>query len=194
MRIRATSWGPSQGQSLFRSNILIIGAGGITLSLLSLLEPFRPTITILRRRAEPLDESVVPSGLKDLIRVATLADLDEHVAKANVVVAACALTPDTRACLAKTQFSKMQKHAIVVNVARGEVIKTDDLVEALQQGQIGGAGLDVTDPEPLPASHALWSLTSTHEDVHNVEEEKGGKRANLIIVSFFSSAGETDLF
>jgi hypothetical protein len=75
----------------------------------------------------------------------------------------------------------MQRHALVVNVARGEVIQTDDLVVALQEGQIGGAALDVTDPEPLPANHPLWTLSTKHEAM-DVEAEKGGKMANLIIV------------
>ena len=52
----------------------------------------------------------------------------------------------------------MEEHAWLVNVARGRHIVTDDLVDALRDGVIGGAGLDVTDPEPLPADHPLWSL------------------------------------
>lgn len=172
----------SQALSLFNSNIVILGAGGITLSLISQLEPFSPTITILRRKAEPLDDEVVPSKLKDRIHVSTLSDLDKLLPKADIIFAACALTPDTKDCLAKSQFEKMQKHAIIVNVSRGEVINTDDLVVALREGQIGGAGLDVTAPEPLPDEHPLWNLSSSHEDA-DVEEAKGGKRANLIIVS-----------
>jgi phosphoglycerate dehydrogenase-like enzyme len=53
-------------------------------------------------------------------------------------------------------FSKMKRTAYFVNVARGGSVVTSALVDALNQGQIAGAGLDVTDPEPLPASHALW--------------------------------------
>jgi len=52
----------------------------------------------------------------------------------------------------------MEDHAWIVNVARGRHIVTDDLVDALREGTIGGAGLDVTDPEPLPADHPLWAL------------------------------------
>lgn len=182
MRVRATSWGPSQGLSLFNTNIIILGAGGITLSLLALLEPFRPNVTILRRKAEPLKDESIPPNLRGQVHVSTLAELDKHLTNANIIFVACALTPETKCCLAKSQFEKMQKHSIIVNVARGEVINVEDLTEALKQGQIGGAGLDVTDPEPLPDSHPLWSLTTRHKSV-DVEEEKGGKRANLIIVS-----------
>jgi phosphoglycerate dehydrogenase-like enzyme len=57
-----------------------------------------------------------------------------------------------------SEFGLMEDHAWIVNVARGRHIVTDDLVDALRAGTIGGAGLDVTDPEPLPDGHPLWSL------------------------------------
>lgn len=182
MRVRASSWGDSQALSLFNSNVVILGAGGITLSLLALLDPFRPNVTILRRRADPLEESLIPSNLKGRVHVSTLSELDKHLPNVDVIFAACALTPDTKNCLAKRQFGKMHKDAIIVNVARGEVVHTDDLVEALKMGQIGGAGLDVTAPEPLPDGHPLWDLTSKHE-VMDTDERNGGKKANVIIVS-----------
>jgi phosphoglycerate dehydrogenase-like enzyme len=56
------------------------------------------------------------------------------------------------------EFGLMEDHAWIVNVARGRHIVTDDLVEALRTGMIGGAALDVTDPEPLPIDHPLWTL------------------------------------
>ena len=74
------------------------------------------------------------------------------------MVLALALTPDTEAMFGADEFALMEQHAWIVNVARGRHIVTDDLVDALREGTIGGAGLDVTDPEPLPADHPLWSL------------------------------------
>ncbi|UZJ50697.1 hypothetical protein CBS101457_000017 [Exobasidium rhododendri] len=180
MRIRASEWGPSRGLSLYHSNIVILGAGGITLSLLSLMEPFAPTVTVLRRKAEPLEDAVVPEKLRGKVHVSTLADLDKHLPTANIVIAACALTSETHSCLGKSQFEMMQEHAIVVNIARGEVINTDDLVVALREGQIGGAGLDVTAPEPLPSDHPLWNLETKHENM-SMDRKMGGQRANLII-------------
>lgn len=174
-------------RSLYGSNVLVVGAGGITTALLSQLEPFQPHVTVLRRRADPLDPKDVPAKLKDQIRVGTLADLDNHIGKADVVVLTCALTADTHGCIGKLQLQKMQKHAVIVNVARGEVIRTADLVEALEQGTIGGAGLDVTDPEPLPDNHPLWSLSTSHPAL-DLPREKGGQRANVIIVSSISIA------
>lgn len=159
-----------------------MGAGGITLCLLALLEPFRPNITILRRKAEPLDDKLIPPNLKGRVHFSTLAELDKHLSSVDVIFAACALTPDTRNCLRRAQFNKMHKDSIVVNVARGEVIDTDDLIIALRSGQIGGAGLDVTAPEPLPDGHPLWDLASQHRSM-DTDKEKGGKQANIIIVS-----------
>ena len=77
---------------------------------------------------------------------------------ADLVVLALALTPDTEGMFSRDEFALMEDHAWIVNVARGKHIITEDLVEALQAGAIGGAGLDVTDPEPLPAGHPLWSM------------------------------------
>lgn len=161
--------------------MLILGAGGITLSLLSLLAPFTPEVTVLRRKADPIEDRFIPPQLKHL-KVGTLTDLDTHVRQADVVIVNCALTSQTKGVLSKKQFSLMKKSSIVVNVARGEVINTDDLVIALQEGQIFGAGLDVTHPEPLPDDHPLWQLSSSHPEL-DVPSVQGGKRANLIIVS-----------
>jgi phosphoglycerate dehydrogenase-like enzyme len=140
-RVGATSWGPQSGRSLYDANVTILGGGGIAESLQRLLEPFRTTTTIIRRSG-PL----------------TLDHLDGALATADVVVLALSLTPATRHVIAKPQFEQMQDHAVLVNVARGGHVHTDDLVDALEHHRIHGAGLDVTDPEPLPDGHPLWHL------------------------------------
>jgi phosphoglycerate dehydrogenase-like enzyme len=73
-------------------------------------------------------------------------------------VLAVALTPQTRGLIGRAELAAMKPDAWLVNVARGAVVDTAALVEALQREQIGGAALDVTDPEPLPAGHPLWDL------------------------------------
>jgi phosphoglycerate dehydrogenase-like enzyme len=88
----------------------------------------------------------------------TSVNLIDALVGADVVVVALALTPDTDGILSRGEFEQMESHAWVVNVGRGRHIVTDDLVWALREGVIGGAALDVTDPEPLPAGHPLWSL------------------------------------
>ena len=77
---------------------------------------------------------------------------------ADLVVVALALTPETEGIIAAGELGLMERHAWLVNVARGRHVVTDDLVAALREGKIGGAGLDVTEPEPLPSGHPLWSL------------------------------------
>jgi phosphoglycerate dehydrogenase-like enzyme len=82
----------------------------------------------------------------------------DAIADADVVFLALALTPETEGMISRSELEQMRSDAWIVNVARGRHIVTDDLVWALQHGVIGGAALDVTDPEPLPADHPLWSL------------------------------------
>ena len=77
---------------------------------------------------------------------------------ADLVVLALALTPETEGIIGADELQLMEDHAWLINVARGRHVVTDDLVDALRDGVIGGAGLDVTDPEPLPPDHPLWSL------------------------------------
>ncbi|MEZ5218091.1 MAG: NAD(P)-dependent oxidoreductase [Ilumatobacteraceae bacterium] len=79
---------------------------------------------------------------------------------ADLVVLALPLTPEPRHHRPGRTRGSMERHAWLVNVARGKHVVTEDLVWALENGVIGGAGLDVTDPEPLPADHALWRLPS----------------------------------
>ncbi len=70
---------------------------------------------------------------------------------------AAALTPESRGIIGRAEFARMPHGALLVNVARGGLVDTDALVEALESGRLGGAGLDVTDPEPLPDGHPLWT-------------------------------------
>jgi phosphoglycerate dehydrogenase-like enzyme len=75
-----------------------------------------------------------------------------------VVVLALALTPETEHVVGAAELAAMDRTAVLVNVARGRHVDTGALVRALRDGEVGAAGLDVTDPEPLPAGHPLWSL------------------------------------
>ncbi len=86
------------------------------------------------------------------------APLNELLAASNFVTLHCALTPATRHLIGAREFGIMRPDAILINAARGPVVDTDALVTALRDGQIGGAALDVTDPEPLPADHPLIGL------------------------------------
>ena len=84
--------------------------------------------------------------------------LDKLLIESDFVIAVAPLTPQTTGMLGKAQFEKMKPTAVLINLGRGPLVNTDDLVEALTSAKIGGACLDVTDPEPLPAEHPLWKL------------------------------------
>jgi phosphoglycerate dehydrogenase-like enzyme len=146
-RIAARSWGESAGLSLFDEQVTILGGGGIATSLLRLLQPFRVKATVVRRTAEPLDGAA---------RTLPQSELHEALAGARCVFVALALTPETERIIGAPELAVMGSGSWLVNVARGRHVDTDALVAALDSGAIGGAGLDVTDPEPLPDGHPLW--------------------------------------
>ena len=146
---RASSWGPQLGRNLLGARVTILGGGGITESLLALLKPFDCHVTVVRNRVQEMD------GADVVVEADRYADC---LPGADLVVLALPLTPDTEGMISRGELEMMEPHAWIVNVARGGHIVTDDLVWALQNDIIGGAALDVTDPEPLPDGHPLWSL------------------------------------
>lgn len=147
-RITARSWGKAAGLSLFDEPVTILGGGGIATSLLRLLQPFRVRATVVRRAAEP-----VPGAVRTLPQ----SELHEALAGARCVFVALALTPQTERIIGAEELAIMGPESWLINVARGRHVDTDALVAALDGGVIGGAGLDVTDPEPLPDGHPLWA-------------------------------------
>jgi phosphoglycerate dehydrogenase-like enzyme len=130
--------------------MLVAGLGGIG--------------TETARRAHALGMNVIATrGSRregpDFVSYVGLADeLPELAERADVVVNATPLTPATRGMFDADFFARMKPTAYFINVGRGASVVTDDLVAALRNGAIAGAGLDVTDPEPLPAGHPLWSM------------------------------------
>ncbi len=145
---RATSWGRPIGTELRGARLTILGGGGITEQLLPLLSPFDCDVTVVRNR---------PKALEGATRVVTTDALDDALRTADGVVLALALTPATTGIIGRAELEAMSDHAWLVNVARGAHVVTDALVDALEAGTIGGACLDVTDPEPLPDGHRLWT-------------------------------------
>ncbi len=145
---RATSWEVGWGRSLAGSTVVILGAGGIGRALIRLLEPFGTrTMAVTRSGRE------VPGATASYS-----ADQTEELwPEGDFFIVAAPATGDTEKLIGARELDAMQSHAWVVNVARGSLIDTDALVEALAEGRIGGAALDVTDPEPLPDRHPLWT-------------------------------------
>lgn len=145
----ATSWAKTEvGISLYGRNVVIVGAGGIALEIMRLIAPFRAEITVVRRSTTP-----VPGA----DRTVTAHELLDVLPDADVVILAAASTTSTAHMVGAAQLAAMKPSAVLVNIARGALIDTDALVAALAAGEIDGAGLDVTDPEPLPDGHPLWT-------------------------------------
>ena len=145
----ADSWCEESGRNLFRTRITVLGGGGITQSLMRLLEPWGCRVTVVRRSAEPFEGAV---------RTMTLASVHEAVAGADAVVVALALTDETRHVVDGALLESMGPQCWLVNVARGGHVDHAALGAALRSGTIAGAVLDVTDPEPLPDDSELWAL------------------------------------
>jgi phosphoglycerate dehydrogenase-like enzyme len=162
-RARARSWGEPAGQTLFDQPVTIVGGGGITVALMRLLEPFRTQVTVVRRSAEPIPGAT---------RTITTDHLHDALAGARGVVLTLALTPQSRGLIGERELELMDQQAWLVNVARGALIDTEALVAALRSDQIGGAALDVTDPEPLPAGHPLWDLPNCLITPHTADTEQ----------------------
>jgi phosphoglycerate dehydrogenase-like enzyme len=162
-RARARAWGQPAAQTLFGQPVTIVGGGGITLALLRLLAPFRAEVTVVRRSTEPVAGAA---------RTLATEHLPEALAGARAVVLTLALTPQTRGIIGAKELELMDRRAWLVNVARGGLVDTAALVAALRSDQIGGAALDVTEPEPLPPGHPLWDLPNCLITPHTADTEE----------------------
>jgi len=135
--------------TLAGSTLGILGVGAIGLRIAQLGAAFGMRVLGLRRGAEPaphVDRMYGPDELPALLR------------EAQYIVNALPLTAATRGLIGPAELALLRRDAVLINIGRGPTIQTDALLQALRDGRIAGAGLDVTDPEPLPPEHALWSL------------------------------------
>lgn len=148
VRVRASSWGQREAVSFYDSTVLIVGAGGIAEEFIQMLAPFRTRVLICRN-----DPSVSIAGADSVFG---LEELESRLTEADLVLIACALTDRTRGLFNMDLISRMKSSAFLVNVARGPIVKTQDLLDALDHGLIAGAAVDVTDPEPLPDGHPMF--------------------------------------
>lgn len=129
---------------------LVVGLGGIGLLVAERLRAFG-------MRVAGVDPEVIPM-LQAIDRVDPPERLHDALARADIVIVTAPLTPLTHRRFDASAFAAMSPHAIFVNVARGRIVDTDALIDALRHGRLRAAGLDVTDPEPLPDDHPLRSM------------------------------------
>jgi len=150
-RARARSWQGKGGQTLFDASVVILGGGGIATTLLELLRPFRANVTVVRKHPQAM------AGATAVVPDETLADA---VVGVDAVMLAAALTPETKGMIGARLIRAMGPSCWLVNVARGALVHTPDLIRGLREDWLGGAALDVVDPEPLPADSPLWRLAN----------------------------------
>ena len=152
-QVRATSWRKAefdpQVGTLRGATVAIVGCGGIGRAMIPLLAAFGADVLAVTRSGTP-----VPGASETLPADRT----SEIWSRADHFVIAAPATSATAHLVDETALARMKSTAWIVNVARGSLIDTDGLVRALRAGSIGGAALDVTDPEPLPDGHPLWTL------------------------------------
>ncbi len=157
---------PYQGE-LQGKTMLVVGLGGNGIES--------------AKRAHAFGMKVIATDPKDMAvphyvsRLEKPDKLDAMLAAADVVVLAAPLTPDTTALFDTDRFARMKEGAIFINIARGKMVDTVALVAALQSKRLQGAGLDVADPEPLPADHALWKLGNVIVTPHVSGQSPGTK-------------------
>lgn len=162
-RVVTKTWGRQFADSLYDSNVLIFGGGGITEELLKLLQPFRTNVTVIRKNPEPMIGAKQTLGFDQL---------DSQLPNADLVILAAALTDETRYLFDASKFAIMKPTAYLVNIARGPMVKTADLISALNEDVIAGAAVDVTDPEPLPDGHPLWTAKNIIITPHTADTRK----------------------
>ena len=130
--------------------MLVIGLGGIGSQVAERAAAFGVRVLAIDPKDMPYSSAVDYLGKPD--------ELHALLPKADVVVVSAPRTPATEKMLGEEAFARMKEGVYVISVSRGAIIDTDALVAALENGKVRAAGLDVTDPEPLPADHALWKM------------------------------------
>jgi len=129
----------------------IVGLGAIGVEIVKIAAPFGFRISAIRRRAG----QIPPDGVEAVWTPDRLPDL---LAQSDVVVLAAPHTPETKRLIGRAQIDRMKRGALLVNIARGKLVDDEALIEALRDGRLGGAALDVFSQEPLEPSSPYWDL------------------------------------
>ncbi|MFS0898959.1 D-2-hydroxyacid dehydrogenase [Mycolicibacterium litorale] len=168
------AWRPGAATELAGRHAVIVGAGRIGTRIAELLRAFGVSSTGVvrtpRSAAPPYDDVITGQALRD------------HLPRADILVVAAPITGATRAMIGAREIASLPHGALVVNVGRGTTVDESAMIDALRAGQLGGAVLDVTETEPLPAESPLWTLDNVILSPHgaaNVPSE------NAAIVEIF---------
>ena len=144
----------SQGavKAVYGSTVLVLGMGDIGGEFAARCKALGAKVIGVRRSPRPCPEYADEVHL--------LEDLDSLLPQADVVAITLPGTDATRGLMSRERLAKMKEGAVLLNVGRGFIVDTEALCDALERGHLSGAGVDVTDPEPLPPTHRLWNIPS----------------------------------
>lgn len=142
----------SQGavKAVYGSTVLVLGMGDIGGEFAVRCKALGAKVIGVRRSPRPCPEYADEVHL--------LEDLDSLLPQADVVAITLPGTDATRGLMSRERLAKMKEGAVLLNVGRGFIVDTEALCDALERGHLSGAGVDVTDPEPLPPTHRLWNI------------------------------------
>ena len=150
---RQTTWTKKQNwtkvASLRGRRVAIVGAGSIGRACIPLLTAFGAEVIAVNRSGRQVEGA---------LRTLTSESLEEALGLADDAIIAGASTEETFNLMGAAQLAQIGPEGFLVNIARGNLVDTEALVAALRSGELGGAALDVTEPEPLPDDHPLWHL------------------------------------
>ena len=167
---RTCSWAPLIGSGLPRElagqTAVIVGWGPISQGVSAILRLLGVNVAVVRSTATPVNEHTPTVAFEDI---------EQLLPRADWLILACPLTERTRGLISAQALAQMPFHAHLVNVARGEVIDENALIDALRDGRLGGAFLDVFAHEPLPSSSALWTLDNVIVTPHSAGHSDGNE-------------------
>jgi phosphoglycerate dehydrogenase-like enzyme len=155
----AADEGRERARELAGSRVLVVGAGHIGSALAQKATALDVNVTLVGRSARDAT-AVTP-------RVLPIDDLDDLLPEADHIAICLPLTSGTHRLFDRARIGRMHSDAYLYNIGRGPVVATNALVDALSSGAAAGAGLDVTDPEPLPPDHPLWTMPNVILTMHS---------------------------
>ncbi len=167
------NWERATGRELKRSTMLIVGMGSIGSEVARRAVGFGMKVIGVRKQ---------PQMMSYTQKVITPDEMDEALEEADYVVLACPLTAETRHIIGREELARMPSHSFLVNIGRGSLVDEDALIQALVEGSIAGAGLDVFSQEPLPGNSPLWDLENVVMTPHIGGSRQGGRAES---VTFF---------
>jgi phosphoglycerate dehydrogenase-like enzyme len=170
---RQVRWLHRESERIAGRRVLVVGTGPIGRAIARMLRAVGMRVSGMGRRAREHDP--------DFGTVRSSADLARHLRDADYVVVVAPLTDQTKGMFDAAAFAAMKPGARLVNVGRGELVVTSDLIEALRAGRLAGAALDVFDTEPLPPDSPLWTLPGVLVSPH-MSGDFAGWRNTLVEV------------